>query len=52
MDTRINYLYDKSKNNTLCIDTANCSKSENVNLKHKITNLTEWDNLEDTFTSN
>ena len=50
-DTRINYLYDKSTNNTLCIDTANCSKSENLKLINRITDLTEWDKLE-TFTTN
>lgn len=51
-DTRINYLYDKSTNNTLCIDTANCSKSENLKLIDRKTDLTEWDKLENTFTTN
>lgn len=51
-DTRIKYLYDKSTNNTLCIDTANCSKSENLKLIHQITDLTEWGKLENTFTTN
>ena len=52
MDTRIDYLYNKSKENTLCIETADCNNANNLNFKQKVSNLIDWNELEDTFTSN
>lgn len=48
-DERINYLYEKSGIDTLCISTSECNSLENV---FQTNNINEWKNHEEYFSSN